>query len=297
MLKRRFGDRVSQHGGIRQFDTPQLFVWFKRLGTNAVLDTVLYGKLAAGAGDEGGVPSRIVFNRTAMTWSCGTFPVFPRRDRTLQCLLYNPTAARHGLPAVAARVNFPNPAYGHFGEWQPEPLPAVKQSGELEIGLNQVVAASQPLAALPLQPIGANEPPRSDMETYAHFAYSITSTRGTNETWGLHKAELGDITGNMLAGKVPASATVPANNGGLIDAYIRDGLWPDEAAWRLKLDFKSRLGFRAGADRDLQKRSPPGRWRLQHVEPGPNRGRDQDCAHGNRAPARHDQSGGLVCQV
>jgi hypothetical protein len=76
------------------------------------------------------------------------------------------------------------------------------------------------------------------------FDVTLSSTRGTNETWALHCAELSDATGNVLrqeSRNVFLEYHIPPKPS--FTSSIPGTLWPDEAAWRLKLEFKRASGF------------------------------------------------------
>jgi len=63
------------------------------------------------------------------------FPVVPDAVRRCNCCFYRLTETS-ACPASLGRVRFPNPLYGRFPEWRPEPVPAVRKSGDLEVRLD-----------------------------------------------------------------------------------------------------------------------------------------------------------------
>ena len=79
------------------------------------------------------------------------------------------------------------------------------------------------------------------------FRVSLPDARpGFNPAWLLHAAEVGERmpTGNVLRNTVfkPRSFE-PGWDDGIFDESIVGMLWPNEAAWRLKLEFKRFSGF------------------------------------------------------
>ena len=133
-------------------------------------------------------------------------------------------------------MQFPNPLYGRFPVWKPEPVPAVKMAGDLEVRLvNFTTEILDPVGLVKLTngQMGSNyQWDGSDVRTVFHFAYH--SPRGTNERWEISDAELSDATGNVLR-----DSGWP---GGKRVDFVGT-LWPDEAAWRLKLELTPDFGY------------------------------------------------------
>jgi hypothetical protein len=242
---------------------PELFIWFRPLATKALPFGVVKGfvaRLADQAGVEaGGGSGGIGFPRGGqLDWAFTPVSmVVPRRSRMLECYFYSGAPGDHDGSHLTniARVSFPNPFYGRFPQWQAESVPAVKQLGDLEVRLcdfmtghrvaGTVPATADGIRGLRCQPAA----PGQDMETI--FDVSFNSPRGTNEAWMLQSAELSDATGNLLRkAQFISSSTLspdrvrPQPSGRTTCSEYFDGtLWPDEAAWRLKLEVKRCFGF------------------------------------------------------
>ena len=156
--------------------------------------------------------------------------------------------ARSATPVGS--ISIPNPLYGNYPQWTPEQLPAVKKAGDLEVRLDDLKAGTRLGGAPVIMPNGSIVKP---YDPATKFDFSVRSSRGTNEVWVLESAELSDATGNVLRNTATSfSSTMMAfagyNPPQQFDwaAYSEDisgTLWPDEAAWRLKLEFKRASGF------------------------------------------------------
>jgi hypothetical protein len=93
--------------------------------------------------------------------------------------------------------------------------------------------------------------PAKGQDTVTGFDFSLRSARGTNEVWVLESAELGDATGNVISSRSFMSsylafeghARPQLTEWAAYTESITGTLWPDEAAWRLKLEFKRASGF------------------------------------------------------
>ena len=73
--------------------------------------------------------------------------------------------------------------------------------------------------------------------------------RETNEPWVLHAAELSDAPGNVLRDSYRDAFSHNSRQPPLVEVFhppLQGTLWPDEAAWRLKLVFKHASGFALG---------------------------------------------------
>ena len=256
--------RISQMYQGGKFDTPQLFVWFTRVGTNfpstgALMYGVRSGPMSFGPQyqhiptaalvDESGNAAGVLVTPNLTTnavWSFIPFSVVPRRSRMLECRLYSYNRNRDGFDVIGT-IRFRNPAFGHFPQWEPEPLPAVKQSGQLQVRLDAVT----------------NENPYTNLnQADVHWPQTVFSyTMLGADGWTHIRSELIDATGNLIT-DAPANSpysgyTVPpriATASSRLekvpaagDAAFFDGvLWPGEEAWRVKMEFKRTPGHGTG---------------------------------------------------
>jgi hypothetical protein len=233
-------------------------------GAQSVLRTFAPRNLTAQLADEAGVQSGargFPFFGNSVTWSYVTFPVVPKRSRTLQCIFY---ASDYGSEALHpfSKITFKNPLSHNFPQWTAEPVPTIKHVGDLEVRLDEL-AWGHPVSANILKSNGARtfvglDPIRGDGTwTDTGIDLSLRSPRGTNELWIPHSVELSDATGNVLSAKtlglgdlaparhIAAEGFLPTGWSGFCE-FIHGTLWPDEAAWKLKLELKRASGFSAG---------------------------------------------------
>jgi hypothetical protein len=242
-VRKHVGQDFTQYNEGERLETPQLFLWFKQWATNSstgVPGPPLVARLTDDAGMEAGLPAYVSF-ASSVAWSYAAFPVVPKRSRMLECDLYLMIGPGN-LTIPRARFTFPNPVYGHFPQWKPEPVPAVKRTGDLEVRLDEFNTGTENAGGYVVHANGSRGLPREaatkGQNTKTIFDFSFSSPRGTNEVWAPQSAELSDATGNVLVAK--------AFRGGLQSAHsesIRGTLWPDEAAWRLKLEVKRAGGY------------------------------------------------------
>jgi hypothetical protein len=201
---------------------PSLCVWFKPVGTNAsfnggtsririatILPLSRTGGSSNGTGYGIGI-SKLMDDHDVESGSryltpwpragqpLGVFEVVPRRSPVLQ-FSYSETDGQ-GQYREIGRVRFANPLFGKFPVWQPEPVPAVKQAGDLNVRLHSFTSDFQPVwnPGYPFMVRGAVRLGTEGVET--RFLVSTSSTTGTNNGWVLQNATLSDPTGNFLTG-------------------------------------------------------------------------------------------------
>lgn len=252
-LATHLGPRLTQMNRGETYPQPHLFVWFERLTTNST-GSFTPGTPTAVLADQSGVRAGAIGFpnlQSFVEWSFVSFQFVPRRSRTLECYFY---ASGYGARAKVpfGKVTFPNPAFGHFPQWQSEPLPNVQSTGDLEVRLDEVQSGVPVSGATVFRPNGSRAPLYAPIFggpiIQTGFDFSLRSSHGTKETWLLHRANLSDSTGNLADRtsyesigswtRQPLSADWQPRSESLWGT-----LWPDEAAWRLKLDFKRGAGF------------------------------------------------------
>jgi hypothetical protein len=244
--RKRFAGTLSQNRPGVKFLSPRLIVWFRRLGTNAVpaspglnLNVMLADKAGVTAGQDGlaGYP-------TGTAWLFAAFSIVPRRSRELECYF-----SREFDDLLVGKVSFLNPLYSQFPQWQPESLPTLKRVEDLEVRLDRLETGYLPpglfgtnLTRKPLFRLG---PKRGSSVMGSVFHISLRSSAGSN-TWSLGNAVLSDATGNRLLDPAGPTQLRRTDWGDSYSKLIRGTLWPDEAAWRLKLEFYRPPGGAAG---------------------------------------------------
>ena len=246
------GPQISHYNGGEKFETPNLFIWFQLPRTNAPRSSLgqqFCASLADEAGIEAGVLEYPPGFDGSVAWHYASFSLIPRRSRVLQLDFYPfYVGARSSTPV--ASISIPNPLYGNYPQWKPEPVPTVKKAGDLEVRLDDLVTTNRAGGAI----IMANGSVGHPFQPATKFAFSVRSSSETNEEWVLESAELDDATGNVLrySSTTSFSSTMMAfagyhrpqqNEWAAYSESFAGTLWPGEAAWRLKLEFKRALGF------------------------------------------------------
>jgi hypothetical protein len=161
---------------------------------------------------------------------------FPRRTGkfNLRVLELNPQTKR---PSVKDGFVIANPARGPFPAWSPNPLPITKADGDLSVTLTRLESG---VKAPRLQSDAAPDDPTS-RSMLAAFRIQQGGRATTN--WQPVRVETSDATGNHTAGW----CNTHWENGEAL-AYYQWGLWPDEPAWKLRVELSRTAGF---ADSEL----------------------------------------------
>ena len=262
LVQRKLGKHLDPINSFTSTE-PLLVLWFQRLTTNAVpYGQFLHDHFPAKFADRNGVVAGfkssddpwggrwendhsiydVLRLAHSAEWPVAAFGlVAPRRSPTLQCVLfeYLPGGA---TCREAGRVSFSNPFYGRFPQWQPEPVPAAKLAGDLEVRLDKLmVGAYGQMVVLADGSRGLDyRPPKPGEDIWTAFDLSLKSTRGTNEAWQIESVDLSDATGNHIHATGHFDSLI---GDGAYRNAIKGALWPDESAWRLKLELKRKSGF------------------------------------------------------
>jgi len=254
------GPQISQYNSGQKFDPPNLFIWFQQMGSNVPArppGELLAAWLSDQAGIEAGAMDYPPGFESSVAWHYASFPVIPRRSRVLELNFYSYGGSGDlgNLYRPTGSISIPNPLYEKYPEWKPEPVPAEKKAGDLEVRLDDLIAGGQVGGTSVIKTNGSRGQPyhaaSKGQDTVTRFNFSVRSSSGTNEVWVLQSAELSDATGNVIRNTSFMSSYLAFEGHARRQltewaAYtesIPGTLWPDEAAWRLKLEFKRASGF------------------------------------------------------
>jgi hypothetical protein len=141
------------------------------------------------------------------------FEVFPRRDPKLTVNFFYRSPS--GQVTNCGSLQFPNPWYRAYPEWQPEPLPAKKVTNEFEVTLLGVHARNDDTR------VDLRFPPPGGL------------------TWQIVGVECSDATGNNIR-NFPMNWSDRGDESGF---SLQSGLWPSEKAWKLKFEIAQTSGF------------------------------------------------------
>jgi hypothetical protein len=166
------------------------------------------------------------------------FRIFPHRSKelTIHFFYHNPA----GKVSECGSLSFANPKFQNFPVWTPEKLPATKQAGDLGVtllsvstGLNNNTSARALAGGGMVTTRGTN---RLDGRNETAVELKFQPAR-TNEVWQVTSVKVSDATSNDVV-------SMSMNWSGNGDEFaFEPGLWPDEAAWKLKLFLKRTEGF------------------------------------------------------
>jgi hypothetical protein len=222
---------------------PMLVVWLGR-GTNNATVPPDSGYFNAFLSDSSGFISG---EASAYGWWSNPqgmqFRVFPRRDRVLSLNFFHHSAT--GGVTRCGSLLFANPFQGKFPRWQPEPLPATRQSGDVAVTLDKVSTGHDQNTTYKSSDGGGRvvefTTNRVDGQNRTVCAIHLHSLTNTNEVWLVANEEVSDATGNK-------GANTSLGWGSYEDGYFtfEPGLWPNESAWKLRCEIKRAKGFAPG---------------------------------------------------
>ena len=165
---------------------------------------------------------------------------------------------QNGQQVVKKGFVISNPARGIFPRWTPGPLPNTQSDGDLDVTLNRLEFGAK--TSYPRNPTMPDDP----MNKGVLAAFQIQQNGKTATNWQPAQVETSDATGNHITGWCNSHW----ENDEEVTLY-QWGLWPDEPAWKLRVEFSRTSGFH---DDEL--------WTVQNlpVEPG----RQQDFFNNGR---------------
>jgi hypothetical protein len=169
------------------------------------------------------------------------FKAFPRRSPNLMLELFE--RQRTGEHRFLGRFRLENPIAGSFPEWKPELLPARKNTDEVDVTLDNFSTGhgwETTVKHLPGNRTVIRRGPRQPGESsVSSFAVRFLPRAESDSEWTIAGTELGDATGNLLR-----STSFGSTSSGAFRSFtISPSLWPNEEAWKLRLEVKRQRGF------------------------------------------------------
>jgi hypothetical protein len=126
-----------------------------------------------------------------------------------------------------------NPARGKtFSKWTPDPLPSTQSDGDLDVTLSKLVTAPSPWGR---EGIAKNDPANQ----VVLFDFDVQQKGQSVTNWRPVYVETSDATGNDIKGSVNEYDP----NGTPVGYFYQNGLWPNESAWKVRLEFSRTSGF------------------------------------------------------
>jgi hypothetical protein len=157
---------------------------------------------------------------------------FPRRGRKidLRIAVWNNGG---GMKLARGRFVISNPARGWFPQWTPEPLPNTQSDGDLDVTLTRLVYGVQGF-------YGSRNGINNDPMNRAMLAAFRTEQKGVVVTnWQPVRIETSDATGNQVMNNGWSNT----REGDESVMTYQWGLWPDESAWKLRVEMSRTSGF------------------------------------------------------
>ena len=157
---------------------------------------------------------------------------FPRRDSKffMRVMSYG-NGAQH---LSKEQFVISNPASGKtFPTWTPDPLPDTQSDGDLDVTLNKLVAdAPSPYTG---NGISKNDPASKCVQ----IDFDVQQKGRSATNWSPVQVETTDATGNYVKGWINDYR----QNGEKDGYFYQPGLWPNEPAWKVRLEFSRNSGF------------------------------------------------------
>jgi len=245
----------GQRGGPTAFDTTNdtVVVWIlneHKAGQWPNYQVLAYDRAATACVGNWARNSRQIKN--GMEIAGVQLDAFPRRGRKIYLRIMS--WGQRGPQTAKGQFVISNPAGGSFPNWFPDTLPNTQSDGDLNVTLTRLVSGVP----------GFNGPVnqvKNDPMNKAVLAAFHTEQKGVLATnWQPVQIETSDATGNRVFNNSWSNGH--DDNGDATMTY-QWGLWPDEPAWKLRVEMSRTSGFN---DDEL--------WTVQNVPVNP--GRQQD---------------------
>ncbi len=153
---------------------------------------------------------------------------FPRRERKLELRFMS--WGQGGQQLAKGGFVVSNPARESFPRWAAEPLPDTQSDGDLAVTLTHLVSGVRGFN-------GGGPGKVPDKAVRASFSMMQNGAAATN--WQPVQIETSDATGNHTVNNSWSSAQ---ENDEAVMIY-QWGLWPDEPAWKLRVEMSRTSGF------------------------------------------------------
>jgi hypothetical protein len=165
-----------------------------------------------------------------------SFDAFPRRQGKLYLRVQENDSG--GQETADEKFVISNPADDKsYPKWTPEPLPATKQDDDLSVTLTKLVAG----ADMPYQ--RNQDDPDDAMNKGAQVAYRIARGGKPVTNWQPVSVEISDATENRTAINYGPNGNQSQWHGDEATLTLQNGLWPDEPAWKLRMEFTQNSDF------------------------------------------------------
>jgi hypothetical protein len=157
---------------------------------------------------------------------------YPRRDSKM--ILRVTFYGNGGQRVAKEQFTVANPKRSSGAKWTPEPLPDTQSDGDLSVTLTKLVAGAQsPYNRF--NGVAKNDP----LNKCVQLDFDIQQKGQSATNWRPVRVVTSDATGNSLQGWLNPNY----QNGQASGYQYQQGLWPDEPAWKLRVEFSRVSGF------------------------------------------------------
>src|SRR5665213_1692113 len=163
------------------------------------------------------------------------YDAFPRRQGKLHVRVQE--QGHGGQELSEQKFVVPNPVRNSFAKWTAEPLPSTKEDGDLSVTLTKLVVG----ADMPYQRNQDNPDDAMNKGVQVTFHVERAGNRVTN--WQPASVETTDATGNRTAINNVSNGNQVQWNGDEGTFTYQYGLWPDEPAWKLRMEMTQTSDF------------------------------------------------------
>ena len=164
------------------------------------------------------------------------FDSFPRREGKLYLRAQESGSGGQEMPDEKFVISSPA-AKKSFEKWTPEPLPVTTKNDDLSVTLTKLVAG----ANMPYQRNQDN--PDDAMNKGVQVVYHLERAGKPVANWQPVSVETTDATGNRTAINYGPNGNQVQWNGDEGTFTYQYGLWPDEPAWKLRMEFTQTSDF------------------------------------------------------
>ena len=165
------------------------------------------------------------------------FPAFPRRQGQLYLRVQENGSGGQEMAEEKFVINNPA-AKKSFPKWTPEPLPVTKEDAGLSVTLTKLVSG----ADLPYQRV--QDDPDGVINKGVQVVYRVERGGKPVTNWQPASVETTDATGNRtFINYGPNGNNQAPFNGDEATLNLQNGLWPDEPAWKLRMEMTQTSDF------------------------------------------------------
>ena len=164
------------------------------------------------------------------------FPAFPHRAGSFYVRVDE--SGNGGQELSDQKFVVHNPAHSSLSSFTASPLPDTEQDGDMSVTLKKLVSG----AKMPFNRGDGEDDDAINKGVQATFNVQINGTNAP--MWQPVSFVTSDATGNQVDGQVyPQQNQQIQMQGNDVAVTYQYGLWPDEPAWKMRVEFSKQTGF------------------------------------------------------